>query len=385
MVQLLDTDFQTGQIAPSHDAQFICVKSLNSAESIYLFHKTEKGYERKAVFKNAAMNVSSNPWSPSGRSFVCYTPPCMLAPDAASKPHDDSSISEGSVIVLYNADENTSTPLSTPAGFSTHPVWSNDSSRIAFYFYPASDSQTFDVCVADVRTGDVETIARGILGRDDDDDEFKFMSCAWSARDTEIIVPQGSGFLIINLGERRPRRLPVEPEDPCLDPPPVRVYEPRLSPDGKLLAFCGTRSEKQVYGETRSDIWIISTADHQAKRLTRLPGDEYAPAWNSRSDRIAFLYGSDNCALIAGTVDLDKSVKWYPLDARQRLSLAKDYIILFEQYYDVMAEWKLKMEDALDEAMSLFKDVSNRERNIEGVKKLYDEVFKLLVEKTGQK
>jgi Tol biopolymer transport system component len=385
LLKLANVKFNIGSVAPSQDAEFLCfISSDNNDGNIQVFQKGESAYRRKATFPKAMMNPSANPWSPRERIFACWTPPSMLSPDAQKQATNESAEGEGSVIVLYNADRNTSSPLQTPPGFARLPVWSNDGNRVAFYLTESQSSEVFNLCIADPSSGRIETLARELQGTNDDADFFH-MSCAWSPHDTEIVVPEGNAFLFIDVSTKQSRRLPIEPDDPCADPPPFQVYYPRFSPDGKYFTFCGTQAQEKTYGKKQSDIWLASTADKRPRRITTLPGDEYAPAWNARSDRIAFLYGSENCLLIAGTVDLERSIKWYTLDASQRLALAKDYVTLFDHYYDTMREWKVKTDEALDTAMSFLQKVSYKDRATTEVKKLYDEVFKELSERVKQR
>ena len=56
---------------------------------------------------------------------------------------------------------------------------------------------------------------------------------------------------------------------------------PRLSPDGKTLAFVSSRGGS-------AQIWLLPMEGGEARQLTKLPIDVSGPIWSPRGDRIAF-------------------------------------------------------------------------------------------------
>ena len=69
-----------------------------------------------------------------------------------------------------------------------------------------------------------------------------------------------------------------------------RVSPPRISPDGKYIAYVVTEAdlEKSAYN---SDIWLVPTRGGEPLKLTNSPKADRFPRWSPRSDKIAFLSG----------------------------------------------------------------------------------------------
>jgi Tol biopolymer transport system component len=65
-----------------------------------------------------------------------------------------------------------------------------------------------------------------------------------------------------------------------------RDFGPRWSPDGKLIAFCSTRSGK-------FEIWSVRSDGSDLKQLSRHPGAHY-PVWDPAGTRISYSYHSPN-------------------------------------------------------------------------------------------
>jgi Tol biopolymer transport system component len=71
--------------------------------------------------------------------------------------------------------------------------------------------------------------------------------------------------------------------------------EPRVSPDGKTIAFSSDRAFEGSY-----DIWTVDVATGTLKRITSAPADEYEPNWSPDGKTLAF---------VSGTGILSKSVE----------------------------------------------------------------------------
>jgi Tol biopolymer transport system component len=63
--------------------------------------------------------------------------------------------------------------------------------------------------------------------------------------------------------------------------------EPRISPDGKTIAFSSDRAFKGSY-----DIWTVDIASGALKQITSSDADEFEPAWSPDGKAIAFVSGA---------------------------------------------------------------------------------------------
>jgi dipeptidyl aminopeptidase/acylaminoacyl peptidase len=70
-----------------------------------------------------------------------------------------------------------------------------------------------------------------------------------------------------------------------------RVSDPRISPDGKWIAYTVGVADKEA-NHTASDIWIVPTTGGEPRQITRGGSDERA-RWSPDGKKLAFLSGRD--------------------------------------------------------------------------------------------
>jgi Tol biopolymer transport system component len=75
--------------------------------------------------------------------------------------------------------------------------------------------------------------------------------------------------------------------------------EPRISPDGTMIAFTSDRDFKGSY-----DIWTVEIATGKLKQITSSADDEYGPSWSPDGKGIAFISGTGAAGKSIEFVDL---------------------------------------------------------------------------------
>jgi Tol biopolymer transport system component len=75
--------------------------------------------------------------------------------------------------------------------------------------------------------------------------------------------------------------------------------EPRISPDGKTIAFSSDRAFKGSY-----DVWTVDIAGGALKQITSAPADEYEPNWSPDSKSLVFVSGVGIAAASIESIDL---------------------------------------------------------------------------------
>jgi Tol biopolymer transport system component len=75
--------------------------------------------------------------------------------------------------------------------------------------------------------------------------------------------------------------------------------EPRISPDGTIIAFSSDRAFKGNY-----DIWTVNIATGELKQITSAEADEYEPAWSPDGTKIAFVSGTGITGKTIESIDL---------------------------------------------------------------------------------
>ncbi|HEY9230736.1 MAG TPA: hypothetical protein VIS78_01280, partial [Blastocatellia bacterium] len=70
------------------------------------------------------------------------------------------------------------------------------------------------------------------------------------------------------------------------------VSDPRLSPDGRTVAFVVTVADLQT-NTRNSDVWVVAADGGETRRLTASPKRDDAPQWAADSRRLAFISDRD--------------------------------------------------------------------------------------------
>src|ERR1700726_552633 len=66
------------------------------------------------------------------------------------------------------------------------------------------------------------------------------------------------------------------------------VGHPRISPDGKRIAFVVTATDERLY-KYRSSIWIVPAEGGEARQFTAGPANAQSPAWSPDGNWLAFV------------------------------------------------------------------------------------------------
>jgi len=75
------------------------------------------------------------------------------------------------------------------------------------------------------------------------------------------------------------------------------VSDPRISPDGKQVAFVVTQADMKT-NFRNSDVWLVSTDGGEAHPMTVSPRRDDSPQWSSDSRRLAFISDRDGKAQV---------------------------------------------------------------------------------------
>ncbi len=162
------------------------------------------------------------------------------------------------------------------------PAWSSDGKRIAFV---GDRGKGFDLYVADSRGG----IPERVLELEGDErtpswtPDGRIVFAHRAADDVQwdlfVVNPAGSG------SSRLPLRLTQSPDD---------ELQPRVSPDGRRIAFSSNRNSE----DGDFDIWLMRLFDRTAPasgssrgpavRLARQPGYDGFPEWSPDGSRLAY-------------------------------------------------------------------------------------------------
>lgn len=95
-------------------------------------------------------------------------------------------------------------------------------------------------------------------------------------------------LLCVTLIDARGKR-PLMPEDLGKI---KQVSDPRVSPDGKWIAYTVSVPDLEADGAD-SDIWLIPSSGGKALRLTAGAGSDHSPRWSPEGKRIAFISDRD--------------------------------------------------------------------------------------------
>lgn len=99
-------------------------------------------------------------------------------------------------------------------------------------------------------------------------------------------------ILLLNPLAFAQSKRPITPEDLYKI---KSISDPRLSPDGKWIAY--TNSEPDLKeNDFNSDIWLIPVSGVEPFRLTGSPKSDHSPRWSPDGERIAFISTRDGTA-----------------------------------------------------------------------------------------
>jgi Tol biopolymer transport system component len=188
---------------------------------------------------------------------------------------DRLAVVSGGALWLMNPDGSAATRLVSSVG---NFAWSPDGSRIA---YVQSTPHEVHVIGADGR-GD--TVVPGTAAGG-------FQGLAWSPDGTRIAF---EGIRQLSPGETRTVYVVnvdgsgLRDIDLTLPGPARRASgEPTWSPDGRKLSI--SRSFLNPDGTRDTQLWVVTLANGDARRITSGAGDAVRPAWSPAGGQIAFL------------------------------------------------------------------------------------------------
>jgi gamma-glutamyltranspeptidase len=185
-------------------------------------------------------------------------------------------------IWIAQSDGRDAVELTKGSGSEREPAWSPDGKRIAFV---ADRGEGFDLYVVGTRGGPAERV----IALDGDE-----RSPSWTPDGRVVFSHRAAGatqwdlFLIDPEAadeERIPLRLTQSPDD---------EIEPRVSPDGRRVAFASNRGND----DGDFDIWIMRLLDRSAPdesggrgpavRFAHVAGYDGYPAWSPDGTRLAY-------------------------------------------------------------------------------------------------
>ena len=190
-------------------------------------------------------NTGSFSWSPdSSKICFCSENPEPEAPEPA--------------LWVCSADGQRDVRITAPAGadarFSS-PLWSPDGGRIAYLATYEGEKPIWNLSVSDVKTGESKIIYQAgsvlrLLGWSPDGALFIATSegkSAGSASPTQV--------KIIRASAEKGESLPVATTDSTY------LHSVQLAPDGRHIVFVSRQ-------EGKGNIWVVSTQDGKARKLT---------------------------------------------------------------------------------------------------------------------
>jgi Tol biopolymer transport system component len=199
---------------------------------------------------NNAATDGSPVWSPDGTkmAFVSYR---------------DGHVSRFGTplpeIYTMNADGSNQTNISNNLGVDDDPVWSPDSTRIAFH------SQRFAECGGEIYVMNTDGSNQTCLG------EFG------GSTDSPEWSPDGTKIAYVNTGAEVSFICTISPDgsnDSCLNGVGTFAYNPVWSPDSTKVAFIGEPLEGG-----NVDIYAVNADGSGQTNITKNAASDYSPDW----------------------------------------------------------------------------------------------------------
>ena len=195
---------------------------------------------------------------------------------------------------VYPLDGQPPTPLQS-RGVSFQPVWNPEGTRLVF-----SRGQDLVWMPADGSTLEPERL----LNRPNIQVQVSWLPDGRELVFDEMHPDTGFDLLAVSIEGDREARVLVRTE--------FNEVFPRLSPDGRWLAYM---SDRAAYGEERYDIWVRRYDDPEAAPRRLSPNGGIEPVWSRDGRELFYLEGTaggTNVRLMRVVIETEPELRWEP-------------------------------------------------------------------------